>query len=118
MAHCYLLARDQASKNLQGRETILSYMFLKTKLHCIALIATFVTDNLFLTEIQPWRKESPLLSPNGLQFSQPLLLTKPFLPSKLRSLQPKLWSWKIKESSKSETNLLFLITIVQLTQLA
>ena len=82
----------------------------KTKLHCIALIATFVTDNLFLTVIQPWRKESPLISPNGLQFSQPLLLTKPFLPSKLRSLQPKLWSWKIKESSKSETNLLFLIT--------
>ena len=57
MAHCYLLARDQASKNLQGRETILSYMFLKTKLHCIALIATFVTDNLFLTEWNPALKK-------------------------------------------------------------
>ena len=40
-----LLARDQACKHLQGRETILIHMFLKTKLrYIIALIATFVTD--------------------------------------------------------------------------
>ena len=47
-----LLARDQACKHLQGRETILIHMFLKTKLrYIIALIATFVTDKQALS---PW----------------------------------------------------------------